>query len=182
MGENFRYPEDTHLLIGKIAKPHGLKGELKVVSFSGQPERIADYPELVLVNRDGRLSVPLKLASCRPQGKNVVIGLEGISDRQGAEETVGAGVLVAKKDLPEPEAGEFYWHQYVGKNITDRDGNYLGKVVSLFNNGAQDVIVASDGNDEFFVPVTREIVVSVSEECLIIDPPEGLIEINRTSL
>lgn len=181
MSQDFIYPEDSHLLIGRVGKPHGLRGELKITCFSGQPENFLDYRELILVDTNGRLSIPLTVMNCRVQGKHAVIGFGGITSREQAEEAVGAGVLVAKEHLPEIAEDEYYWHQYRGKRLIDKEGKQLGTVTELFNNGAQDVLVVTAGDEEFLIPVTKEIVVGEISGDLVINPPPGLLEINRDS-
>ncbi len=181
MSREFNYPTDRYLLIGRVGKPHGLRGEFKLICFSGQPESILSYTKLVLVDHKGNVSEPLATRKSRVQGKNAVITLETIDDRDQAEAIVGAGVLVAKEDLPEAREDEYYWHHLEGQELVGIDGRVIGTVVSLFNNGAQDILVVSAGSDEVLIPVTKEIVVGEKGGALIIDPPPGLLELNKSS-
>lgn len=181
MAQDFTYPEDSHLLIGRVSKPHGLRGELKITCFSGQPENFLDYSELVFVDGKGRLSAPLPVTSRRVQGKHVVIRFASINSREQAEEAVGAGVLIAKDSLPQLRIDEFYWHQYQGRRLVDKKGKEIGTVKNLFNNGAQDVLVVKVGEEEILIPVTKEIIVGEVADALVIDPPPGLLEINLHS-
>ena len=91
------------------------------------------------------------------------------------------GVLVTRDSLPEIDAGEYYWHQLIGKEVINLDGNSFGKVREMFSNGAQDVMVVSTpNNDEILIPIIADIVVETGEEYIVIDPPEGLIDMNET--
>ncbi|MCP3887603.1 MAG: 16S rRNA processing protein RimM [Desulfobulbaceae bacterium] len=181
MSREFNYPTDRYLLIGRVGKPHGLRGEFKLICFSGQPESILSYTRLVLVDKNGNLSGPLVTRKSRVQGKNVVIALETINDRDQVEAIVGVGVLVAKEDLPETGENEYYWHHLEGQELVDLEGNIIGTVASLFNNGAQDILVVSAGSEEVLIPVTKEIVVGENDGALIINPPPGLLELNKNS-
>jgi 16S rRNA processing protein RimM len=178
MSEEYRYPTEQYLLIGKVGKPHGLTGEVKIVSFSGLPDNIGQYGEIVLVDESGRLSRPLAIDSCRPQGNCAIVRLAGLTSREEMEELENLGVLVARDRLPPPAAGEFYYHQYEGKQVVDLSGRVIGRVKTLFSSGAQDIMVIASGNEELLVPVVKEIVVGETENNLIIDPPPGLLEIN----
>lgn len=178
MSRETLYPEDKYLLIGKVVKPQGLRGELKILCYSGQPENVQNYSELVLMNRQGQLSTPLKIAKSRVQGKSVIVAFEGISNRHQAEEAIEAEVLLAKDALPPATDDEYYWHQYLGKQLISEDGAEIGTVSQLFNNGAQDILVVSTGSEEVLVPVTKNIVVEERGNILVIAPPPGLLEIN----
>lgn len=178
MSEDYRFEKESYLLIGKVSKAHGLNGEVKLVSFSGQPERLAEYREVILVSQAGRLSRPLKLISSRTQGNAGIVSFDSVTTRGEAEKIEGLGVLVNKDTLPALNEDEFYWHQYEGKKVFDRDDNYIGLVTSLFSGGAQDILVINGGETEILVPVTKEIVIRETADSLIIDPPPGLLDIN----
>lgn len=181
MAEDYSYPADEYLLLGKITKAQGLRGEVKIFLYSGQPENIADYTELVLVDKSGKLSSPLTILHSRAQGKAAIVQLASISTRNAAEDIDGMGVLLAKKHLPEIGENEYYWHQYQGKLVVDVDGHAIGRVAHLFTNGAQDILVIKVGKEEILIPVTKAIVVGETDETLIIKPPPGLVELNGES-
>jgi 16S rRNA processing protein RimM len=181
MAEDYRYPADRYLLLGKITKAQGLRGEVKIFLYSGQPENLADYPELVLVDISGKLSAPLAILKSRAQGKAAIVQLATVSTRTAAEGIDGRGVLLDKKYLPAIGDHEFYWHQYQGKLVVDVNGRLIGRVDRLFTNGAQDVLVIETGKEEILVPVTKSIVVGETAEKLIIEPPPGLMELNADS-
>jgi 16S rRNA processing protein RimM len=181
MSEDYHYPEDEYLLIGKIGKPHGLQGDVKVICYSGQPDNVLDYKELFLVKREGVLSPPLDITKARVQGKGAVVSLRGVESRNQAEEIQGAGILIAIDELPAVEEDEFYWHQFIGRQLLDLAGTRIGSVTSLFSNGAQDILVVTADTGEILIPVTKEIIVGESDESLTIDPPPGLLEMNINS-
>lgn len=172
------YPEDKYLLIGTVSKAQGLQGEVAVHLFSGQPENVADYDSLVLVDKKGVLSPLLVIDSLRIHQGKAVIKFDRVVDRAFAEQVVGMGVLVDKEKLPDLGSDEFYWHQLTGLEVFSVQGNRLGIVKSLFSNGAQDIMVIRDNDHEYLVPVTASIVREQVDNRLIIDPPPGLLDIN----
>jgi 16S rRNA processing protein RimM len=181
MEQNYSFPTGDFLLLGKVAKAHGMRGEVKIFPYSGQPENMKAYKELVLVNDRGTLSRPLTVLSCKVQGKMAITRLDSVSSRDEAESVEGLKVLIARKFLPELSEDEFYWHQYVGKTVTDINQHDIGKIESIFSNGRQDIMVIRAGSKEILVPISKAIVVGESAEKLTIDPPPGLLELYTDS-
>lgn len=177
MAEDFDYPTDQYVLLGKIAKVHGLKGEVKIYSYSGQAKNFCGYKELVLVDSAGCLTLPFEVLKVRVQGKMAITQLSSITHRNRAAEIVGHGVLVKKNRLPDTAEDEYYWYQYEGKLIQDLAGQTIGRVESLFNNGAQDILVVKSGAGEILIPVTKSIIVQETADALIVDPPAGLLDL-----
>lgn len=178
MGEEYTYPGDDYILLGKITKAHGLRGEVKIFSYSGHPENIGTYGELVLVDGSGTLSAPVTVRRSRVQGKIAIVQLESINSRNEAEGIEGRGILLPKTFLPDPGDDEYYWHQYEGKLVVDINSTVIGRIKALFNNGAHDVLVVESDGQEILIPVTKEIVVKEDKEKLIVDPPPGLLELS----
>jgi 16S rRNA processing protein RimM len=175
MTEEYPYPADKYVLLGKITKAQGLRGEVKIYPFSGQPENFQGYRELVLVSKTGTVSPPMAVENVRTQGKTVIIKLSSLSNRNQAEAIEGRGVLFAKDLLPEPGDDEYYWYRYEDKLVKDLNGRDIGRVTSLFNNGAQDILVVKSGEEEILIPITKSIVVKETAEELTVDPPPGLL-------
>ncbi|NOR26564.1 MAG: 16S rRNA processing protein RimM [Desulforhopalus sp.] len=179
MADDYSYPTDKYVLLGKVAKAHGLRGEVKIFSFSGQPENFCGYKEVILVNTTGNLSSAFAIEKFRVQGRTVIVKLDRVDSRGQAEEIEGMGVLLAKDLLPDTAEDEFYWYQYEGKLVFDQSGRSIGRVESLFNNGAQDIIVVKSGTEEILIPVTKSIIVKETAEELIVNPPPGLLDLKN---
>lgn len=177
MSDDFTYPDDKFILVGKVVKVHGLQGELKIYPYSEQPENIKAYKHLVLTTDKGRLFPPFKVLKCRVQKKFAIVRLDSVVNRDQAEQLIGFGVLLNKDDLPEIDKNSYYWQDLIGKEATTETGVHLGTVKSLFNNGAQDILVIG-GQEEYLIPVTRDFLVDVQTEGIIINPPPGLLDIN----
>ncbi len=176
-----KIPEDK-IAVGQIIRPHGIKGEMVIHCYSGQPDNICQYKRLFLIDSNGRISVPVIIRSFRIQKKKAIIALEGINNRTQLEKIVGAGVLVEKKALAELTEEQFYWHHYLNKEVKTSKGVRLGRVQRLFSNGAQDILVVlpKGSTEELFIPITKEFVIGEEREELIVDPPPGLLEINNS--
>jgi|GEM_PF-188653 len=179
MAEEYSYPADHYVLLGKVAKAHGLRGEVKIVSFSGQPENFSGYKEIVLVDSAGSLSLAQAVKKFRVQGRNAIVQLAFINNREQAEGIEGMGVLLAKDLLPKAAEDEYYWYQYQGKLVIDQNGTEIGRVENLFSNGAQDILVVISGQEEILIPVTKEIIVGETDQELIVAPPPGLLDLTR---
>jgi 16S rRNA processing protein RimM len=178
MADDFHYPTDSYILIGKIIVPHGLKGEIKIFSFAGQPENIQHYKNLVLVNSSGKLSQPYSVEKCRVKGKSAVVQLASITNRNEAEAITGLGVLIRKEDLPQPGEDEFYLSQLEGLAVVTVEGLSLGTVTNIMSNGAQDILVVQDKDEEYLIPILDSIIIQRDAEKVVIAPPPGLLEIN----
>ncbi len=181
MVQDFSYPADKYVLLGKVAKAHGLRGEVKIFSFSGQPENFCEYREIVLVDLAGNLSSPLAVEKFRVQGRIAIVQLASVNSRNRAEEIEGRGVLLAKNLLPETAEGEYYWYQYEGKLVLDQSGQTIGRVESLFSNGAQDIMIVKSGEAEILIPITKDIIVRETANKLIVNPPPGLLNLANDS-
>jgi 16S rRNA processing protein RimM len=178
MAEAFSFPTDRYILIGKIGKPHGLRGEVRLHLFSEQPENLKNYRRIFVVSTNGELSQPLQLLSSREQGKAAIIELESISDRDAADRLKGMGVLLEKTELPDTEEDEYYYYQYVGLAVKTVDDLFLGRVERIFSNGAQDILVIRGTDQEYLIPIVKSFIVRRTDEELVISVPPGLLGIN----
>lgn len=179
MSKDYPYSKDDFILIGVVNKAHGMKGEVKIYCYSEQPDNLAGYQQIVLVDKKGSYSPHLKIKKSRAHGKMAITLLETITDRNRAEYIEGMGVLLPKDDLPEIEKDEYYWHQLIGKAVVDPEGNSLGVIKEIFSNGAQDIMVVTTATSEVLIPIVADIVLSTDQEQVLIDPPAGLLNMNE---
>lgn len=178
MAGSYSFPENEFILIGKVLKPHGLRGEIRIIPFSKQPDTVCEYSTLVLVDTRGRTSPDLKVRKSRAAGNHAVILLEGIDNRNQAEEVSSAGVLVHKKDLPQLEKDEFYYHQLMNLTVATEDGTKLGVVINVFSNGAQDIMEIKGENQHYLIPILKDVIVDHDEHSITISPPPGLLDVD----
>ncbi|SHK21679.1 ribosome maturation factor RimM [Halomonas caseinilytica] len=129
-----------HVVLGKLTSPYGVKGWLRVYSYTSPMEGILEYDEWVL--RHGGVESRYRLSQGRRHGKGLVARLEGVDGRDQAETLAGAEILLPTAELPELSGDdEFYWYQLEGLSVVTTEGVALGRVEYLFETGANDVLV-----------------------------------------
>ena len=156
------------LELGRVGRPHGLKGEVVVTLHTDRPERTR--PGAVLHAGDRTLVV----ASARPHQGRWLVRFEGITDRNGAEQLRGA-TLVGEA-LDNPGEGRIWVHELVGDEVRDVNGKALGRVTDVEANPAHDILVLDDGALVPFVFVVEQ-----EAGVLVVDLPDGLLDVNRSS-
>jgi 16S rRNA processing protein RimM len=147
--------------VGRIVGVHGVRGEVKIESWTEPRERIFEYQPWLLLPAPGRES-EVRGATGGSRGKGMWARLPGIDDREAAAALIGADILIDRDLLPPPEQGEYYWTDLEGLEVVDVSGKVLGRVHHLFGTGANDVMVVRGGEREHLVPfVTGPFVKSV---------------------
>jgi 16S rRNA processing protein RimM len=172
--------DDSYLPVGKVGRPHGIKGEVKILPYSGDPGILPDYPELMMVSAGKQQLGIYKVTGGKVHGKAAIMRLEGIDSRGQAESLVGCEVWVEKALLPPLAEEEFYWQEMVGRRVVTTDGRELGEVTGFLATGAHDILVVTGGGREYLIPATPEFMVETEDEtgAIVIQPVPGLLEIN----
>ncbi|WP_396587310.1 ribosome maturation factor RimM [Bermanella sp. R86510] len=162
-----RIPENF-TVIGKISGVHGIKGWVKVYSYTEPKENVFSYGEWFLV-KEGQVK-PAKVREWRTQGKGLVAALDQCNDRNQAHEQYAQWDIVISKDvLPALGEGEFYYHQLENLLVVTTDDTVLGRVDYLFNTGNNDVMIVKavkesiDGRERW-LPYTKDCVQQVDLE------------------
>lgn len=155
---------DDLIVLGKITSVHGIRGEVKIYSFTDPLENLLDYSHWTL-RRDGE-SRKAELVSGRLQGKVLVAKLKGLDDREIARTYAGYEICVPRDALPSLDDDEYYWHQLEGLRVIDLEGRLFGVIDHLLETGANDVIVVkpcagSLDDRERLLPYTEQCVRSV---------------------
>ena len=165
---------DKNVFVGKISSPHGIKGWVKVISYTDPLENILSYKEWFLPFEEGNKSFSIE--DSRIQGKKIIAKLDGIEDRDSAEDLKNKEILVSRLEFPKLEKNTFYWNDLVDLSVMDKKGKQLGKVDSLFETGSNDVLVIVNENKErFLVPfIMDEVIkkVDLAKEFISIEWPE----------
>jgi 16S rRNA processing protein RimM len=150
------------LEIGRIAKPHGLAGQVVVDLVTNVKNRLE--PGTPVSTTAGSV---LFVEESRPFGRRWIVNFEGIADRAGAERVRGWGLLAA----PVEEPGALWVDELVGASVFDQDGRHLGTVSSLVANPASDLLELEGGG---LIPLV--FVVERTERRITVDIPAGLLE------
>jgi len=159
--------ETSRLEVGRIGRAHGLRGEVSVTLSSERPERLTRDSVLYVDDR------ALVVRSARPHSGRWLVCFEGIEDRTAAEALLG---LVLTGDPLPTEDGELWVHELIGAAVHDRDGREVGTVTAVEANPASDLLVI---DDDVLVPMA--FVVEQAPGRVVIDPPEGLLDVNKRS-
>lgn len=157
------------VVLGRVAGVYGVKGWIKLHSYTDPRAAILDYRDCLL-ERAGSWQ-PARIAEGRAHGKGVIARFAGVRDRDQAAADVGAAVAVPRQALPEPEAGHYYWADLEGLRVVHRDGRELGRVAYLLETGANDVLVVQ-GEREILIPFLPGSVI------LDVDLTEGRIDVD----
>lgn len=174
------------LVIGRVAKSHGITGELVVDVRTDDPdERFAPGNRLRLKPSRGSGGRDVTIESVRPHGGRLLVRLDGVSDRNAADALRGHLFVVDSGDLPEIEdPDEFYDHQLEGLAVRTVDGRELGSVKEVLHTaGGELLAVRGADGAEVLVPFVSAIVTSVSlaDGIVEIDPPDGLLDLDGIS-
>ncbi len=159
-----------------IGAAHGIRGELRVKSFTGDPMALADYGPLQ--TRDGR---KFTIADIRPANNVVIVRLKGVSDRNAAEALTNTELFVDRSVLPDDTGDdEFYHADLVGLKVRDDTGAEIGSVTAVQNFGGGDLLeIAVAGRHDILVPFTAAAVpeIAVPDGYVRIDPiAAGLVD------
>ena len=171
---------DDMVLVGRIARPHGLKGHVVVnpeTDFA--TERFA--PGATLWTRSDRGDERLVVATARMQGARPVIGFEGCERIEDAERLAGLELRIPEDTLQPLAEGTYYQHQLIGCVVETVGGERVGEVARV-DGGAAASLLAIDGpNGEILIPLAVDITTSVDVEArrITVNPPDGLLELNE---
>ncbi|WP_024806469.1 ribosome maturation factor RimM [Nocardia sp. BMG51109] len=170
------------LVVGRVAKSHGVHGELVVEVRTDEPE-LRFAPGAVLRGRAPRARETREytVESAREHSGRLLVRLQGISDRGAADTLRGTLFLVDTAELPPSEdPDEFYDHELEGLSVRLGDGTVVGTVSEVLHSAAGELLSvrAAERDREILVPFVTAIVptVSITEGVIVIDPPEGLLD------
>lgn len=155
------------IALGYIAAVHGIKGWVKLHSWTRPMEAILDYQPWLL----GEDKSPVKIIGGRKQGKGLVALLPGFEDREQAVKLVGQQIFVGRDQLPATAADEYYWSDLEGLEVHTTKGEVLGRVERMMETGANDVLIIR-GQREHLVPFIQ------GQYVTRVDLEGGLIEVD----
>lgn len=160
MNDPTRQPPRRMIQVGKVHGAFGVRGEVKLESFTEPRSAIFRYQPWVL--RDARgVERECEGAKGRETPKGVVATLPGIEDRDAAEAARGLDVFVPREALPPPKPGEYYWVDLEGLRVRNVEGADFGVVSHLFSTGANDVLVAHGDRERMIPFVLPDYIVSI---------------------
>jgi 16S rRNA processing protein RimM len=164
------------VVVGRIGRPHGLRGEVTVTVTTDDPD--SRFAAGAVLGTEPADRGPLTVAGMRRSGPVLVLGFEGVTDRDAAEALRGTSLTLDVAELPDTDdPDEFYDHQLVGLAVVDGAGTALGTVTQVMHPPAAPVLAVRrpDGSQEL-VPFVSAIVptVDLAAGRLVVEPPDGM--------
>lgn len=154
--------KDMPIVLGQVSGLFGVKGWVKIFSYTDPREAILDYRDCLLGSTDNWSKA--EIAEGQLHGKAVIVRFAGVSDREEAAAIIGREVAVSRDRLPQPDAGEYYWADLEGLAVLDPDGEKLGVVSKILATGSNDVLVVQ-GDKEILIPfLMNDVIISVDLE------------------
>ncbi len=164
--------ENKQILLGTIGAAHGIRGEVRIASHTGDPQAIADYGPLA-TDRPG---LTITILSARLSKTVLIARLKGIRDRNAAEALNGVALFIERDRLPEiDDEDDFYHTDLIGLDARLATGVSIGAVSAIYDHGAGDILEVRDprSGDTFLYPFTRAVVpdIRIADGYLVIIPP-----------
>ncbi|MCW2308608.1 ribosome maturation factor RimM [Rhodobium gokarnense] len=166
--------DPDRILLGQIGAAHGIRGEVRLKSFTEPPEAIADYGALSAGN--GR---EFEIIDWRASKGVLIVRLNGVKDRNAAEALNGTELFVSRDQLGAPEEDEFFHADLIGLDAVDVDGMPFGKVIAVHDFGAGDLLeIKPADRPSAYLPFTLEAVpeVDIAAGRIVVAPPPGLFD------
>lgn len=176
-----RGPTEETVLVGRVLRPHGLRGEVKIEVLSDVPDRFEIGRELWLIPGDGKTRERVRIACFRARN---LIRFEGYEYRDQAESLRGSRLEVGLSEVPDAPPGAYYHHDLIGCRCVESRHGDLGKVVAVVEDGGGDLLeVESETFGSLLVPFVETFLVAVDlDRCRIdLELPPGLVEVCASS-
>ena len=155
---------DEFVRVGKIVRPHGVRGELKVLSLSTATKLFRSGYKVIIADEKEEKAFVVVIDSVRPVPRGFLMKLRGIETPELARKVSGMYIYIRKDELPELSSDEFYYYQLMGAIVVDEKG-IVGKVEDIVETGAVDVLVVKTENgDEKLIPLAREFIEELNLE------------------
>jgi len=170
---------DDMVLVGFIARTHGNRGEVIVNSETDFAERRFRVGATLYARQGRGLVEALGITGVRFQQGRPILRIAGFSSIGDAERLAGCELRVPESEQEPLPAGTYYHHELVGCDVVTKTGDQIGRVAAVHGDGAATRLVVSGGRGEVLIPLAEEIcAVDVRAKRIVIDPPEGLLELN----
>jgi 16S rRNA processing protein RimM len=166
--------EPAFLVVGKLLRPHGIRGEILMAVLTDFPERIQPGVTFYL----GEGYTPAILAGVRHHNKGLLLRIEGIDTREEIAEFRNRDVFVSAQDRPPLPKGEYYLHELIGMQVVTDEGEALGVLSEMIETGATNVyVIRREGKADVLIPATDEVIlaIDVKNKTMRVHLLEGLL-------
>lgn len=164
------------IIVGKFGAPYGIKGWLKINSYTDDPAAIFEYaPWIVKNNATGQ---SIEVSQWRTHNNGLVVKLVDVDDRNAAEVLKNVEIHILESQLPALADDEFYWRDLVDMNVVNEQGYRLGVITEMFETGSNDVMrVKANAGDAF--AKTERLIPFIMEDCVkSVDRKAGTVTVN----
>lgn len=167
----------THVEVGRVRRPHGVRGALLIQTLSDVPERFAAGSELEAVDESGRRTT-LSVSEANGHGDGLRVSFAGIDSREAAEALRGCRLEVSRTRTPPAPDGSFYYFELAGCECFDSTAGPLGAVTEVVEDGGGLLLDVSNGERRLSIPFVGQFLRSVDIEArrIELELPEGLLE------
>ncbi len=156
-GASQRRPEPRYLAIGRVVRPFGVRGEVKVELMTDYPDQLGRLRTVYI----GPEAIPWQVEGVRLHRGAALFKLSGCADRTDAEALRGALVQINRQEAVPLEKDEYYEHQIIGLTVVEQDDTYLGKITEVIHTGANEVIVVTGPEGELLLPFIEPVVLDI---------------------
>ncbi len=158
-------PEPRYLSVGRVLRPHGVRGELRVEIITDYPERLTQHAYFYLAHPDSPdVTRRYPVEGLRFHTQVLLLKLDGCDDRNAADELRGMLVQIPVEEAVPLEEGEYYLFQLVGVRVETESGEWLGQVVDVIETGANDVYVVRGPQGEVLLPAIDDVILDLDLE------------------
>ena len=171
---------DNLLLVGKVIRPHGLEGLLRIRSYAQSEKSFLNAGTVFLKTASGETHEHAVL-SVSPHQSIFLLTLKGLDSLEEAEKYRGAAIYIGKESLRRETDDEYFWHEIIGMRVYLTSGEFIGTIKQVIPTGSNDVFVVRKEKSEILVPGIHEVVqeIDLQGKKMIIDAMEGLLELNE---
>ncbi|MGM7319474.1 ribosome maturation factor RimM [Idiomarina sp. ST10R2A5] len=170
--------QSEQIVVGRLGAVYGVKGWLKVQSFTDDPESIFEYSPWLLSQKTER---EMKVVEWRRHNNGLIARLEGISDRDEAACLTGADICITADELPALADDEFYWRDLIGMRVVNTKGYDMGVVEQIMPTASNDVLVVKANSNDGFGKSERLIPFIQSEYVTEVNKEEKRIQVEWPS-
>jgi 16S rRNA processing protein RimM len=170
--------QDELVPVGKIIGTHGIKGLLKVYSYSGNIQSLQSAVTAFLKGKDGSLSEHV-IKSVSAHAGGFILGLDDYSDINQVLFMTGSELCLKLSQLPVPDEDEYYWRDLIGLTVHTDQGVELGTLVDIFETGSSDIYVVRGSSKEYLIPAIADVIagIDIPGGKMIITPLDGLLDL-----
>jgi 16S rRNA processing protein RimM len=168
---------ESLISVGRIIRPHGIRGEIKITPLTDRPERFKEFQSLYIEGEkgDGKW---VEVERGRIQGKYVILKLAGINDRNAADSLRSQLLKIDRSDcLPLPK-DTYYIFDLIGLEVKTTKGDKVGSLIEVLHLSMQDVYIIDTGDREILIPAVKRFIkkVNIKDGVVLVEPIEGLLD------